>query len=583
MKPKLGMLFLGLILITPACYTVKSNTCYADAVQTTIQTETIDDWMPDKGLQTQISQDLGIPIEQLTKETLADKTVYLDIDFTDIYFPMIQDLTGVEYLKGYSVVLSPRKNITTTNLETIFTQHLDNLESVNWYGNDVAYSQIDFYSVFKDWKYFYKSNVPEENSTFDISGNIAHESKIPLVLDPASYSEGGEIKLSLKDLGIWSSDTVKFYSGRDVFQSYGLSDALVIKEGGRILATYDFSTFDPLTQSFIFKFNPQKSLTLEELQGKHITYVLTTPQVDRYSDYSTFFDTHTAGGFTGDTTLKHASIAYFFSDVQFLSKQGLLTINYVDEQGNKISEPTRYQDDIGASYSFGPKEIEGYTFKEVRGETQGTIQNIEQSITFVYSHQIVGPGVNIQDKTSLYVKNTTLFVGEPWNPEDNLISATDSSGNPLSIKDIEVIGQVDTKRVGSYTLIYKFQSIDQNDIETVATVTVLEKENIQQKSSEDPMQTQRNQVTVVQYLMNKSTENQWSLTPFQYNGEGANNLTNITKEKSLNLSSPNFLSHSNNEKPESLPNLSDKVTQSLSLFGFSSLLIGFWLLKIKKW
>lgn len=63
---------------------------------------------------------------------------------------------------------------------------------------------------------------------------------------------------------------------------------------------------------------------------------------------------------------------------------------------------------------------------------------------------------HIADKTSIIVRNTVIYTGEPWKAEDNFVSATDKNGNSISFKQVNVKGGVNTKKAGTYTIAYSY-------------------------------------------------------------------------------------------------------------------------------
>ncbi|WP_323133762.1 bacterial Ig-like domain-containing protein [Enterococcus gallinarum] len=74
----------------------------------------------------------------------------------------------------------------------------------------------------------------------------------------------------------------------------------------------------------------------------------------------------------------------------------------------------------------------------------------------------------LADQTSVKAKDSTLYVGDTWQAEDNFVSATDKDGKALSIADVTVSGDVDTSKAGSYQVTYK-----NGNAESVATITVV--------------------------------------------------------------------------------------------------------------
>ncbi|MGM0231164.1 hypothetical protein IGJ28_003256 [Enterococcus sp. AZ091] len=74
----------------------------------------------------------------------------------------------------------------------------------------------------------------------------------------------------------------------------------------------------------------------------------------------------------------------------------------------------------------------------------------------------------LADQTSVKAKDSTLYVGDTWQAEDNFVSATDKDGKSLSIAEVTVSGDVDTSKAGSYQVTYK-----NGNTESVATITVV--------------------------------------------------------------------------------------------------------------
>ncbi|WP_285141050.1 MucBP domain-containing protein [Lactococcus petauri] len=61
-----------------------------------------------------------------------------------------------------------------------------------------------------------------------------------------------------------------------------------------------------------------------------------------------------------------------------------VTVIYVDEDDNQISENVVKSGNIGDIYSTEQKDINGYTFKEVKGNTTGQFTDQAQTVTYVY-------------------------------------------------------------------------------------------------------------------------------------------------------------------------------------------------------
>ncbi|WP_413537093.1 bacterial Ig-like domain-containing protein [Carnobacterium divergens] len=75
------------------------------------------------------------------------------------------------------------------------------------------------------------------------------------------------------------------------------------------------------------------------------------------------------------------------------------------------------------------------------------------------------------DLTSVKAKDSTIFVGDHWQPGDNFVSATAVDGQSVDVDKLTVEGTVDTNNAGKYDVVYKNQSATAK-----ATITVVEKQ-----------------------------------------------------------------------------------------------------------
>ena len=126
---------------------------------------------------------------------------------------------------------------------------------------------------------------------------------------------------------------------------------------------------------------------------------------------------------------------------------------------------------IGEDYTTEQKDIPGYTFKEVQGYVTGKFTDQPQTVTYVYEQY--------KDKSTVLVHDSELTVGDTWKPEDNFDSSTDYYGNTVPFSNINVAGQVDTTKSGTYKVTYRrfvpnFFSASENQgtYSAIATITV---------------------------------------------------------------------------------------------------------------
>ncbi|HGW2901463.1 TPA: MucBP domain-containing protein [Enterococcus faecalis] len=125
-------------------------------------------------------------------------------------------------------------------------------------------------------------------------------------------------------------------------------------------------------------------------------------------------------------------------------KAAEVTAKYVDTEGNKISDNVVKTGNIGDDYSTEQKEIDGYTFKEVRGNSTGKFTDQVQTVTYVY----VKNPVKAAEVTAKYVDT------EGNKISDNVVK-TGNIGDDYSTEQKEIDGytlkEVQGNPTGKYT------------------------------------------------------------------------------------------------------------------------------------
>ena len=75
------------------------------------------------------------------------------------------------------------------------------------------------------------------------------------------------------------------------------------------------------------------------------------------------------------------------------------------------------------------------------------------------------------DQSKLEVKDTTIYVGDSWKPEDNFVSATDKTGQDVPFEKIDVQGTVNVDKIGDYEIVYKNGKKRKQSFMSVMTVS----------------------------------------------------------------------------------------------------------------
>ena len=147
------------------------------------------------------------------------------------------------------------------------------------------------------------------------------------------------------------------------------------------------------------------------------------------------------------------------------------SVLYVGDKWDPAANFVSATDKDGNSLSIDPTMVTGDVNVKVPGNYQVTYTNGSAS-------QLAEVIVK-ENKETIVVKDLTIYVGDTWNPADQFISATDKAGSPLFFIKEMVSGVVDSKKIGTYKVVFRNGQAEQQ-----TTVTVKEnKETIHAKDS----------------------------------------------------------------------------------------------------
>ncbi|HBI6206884.1 TPA: bacterial Ig-like domain-containing protein, partial [Listeria monocytogenes] len=142
---------------------------------------------------------------------------------------------------------------------------------------------------------------------------------------------------------------------------------------------------------------------------------------------------------------------------------------YVEDKWSPKDNLVSATDKDGNELTVGDLEVEGTVNTSKAGVYEITYKNGSLSETA----KITVKDLNENDQTSLEVKDSTLYVGDKWEANDNFISATDKDGNTLKVTDLQIEGAVNTKNAGIYEVTYR-----NGNSSKIAKITVKEKPSI---------------------------------------------------------------------------------------------------------
>ncbi|WP_430600276.1 hypothetical protein IGI84_002018 [Enterococcus sp. DIV0008] len=133
---------------------------------------------------------------------------------------------------------------------------------------------------------------------------------------------------------------------------------------------------------------------------------------------------------------------------------------YVGDDWHAVDNFVSATDKTGANVPFSNVTVSGAVDTSKEGQYPVVYQNGNQ--------KAVATITVVANQATVVVKDSTLYVGDSWELADNFVSATDKSGQALTLADLTTSGEVDTKVPGEYQVTYR-----NGKAEATATITVL--------------------------------------------------------------------------------------------------------------
>ncbi|MFZ1775638.1 MAG: MucBP domain-containing protein [Lactococcus raffinolactis] len=424
--------------------------------------ENIDSWMPDKNLQKVIVECLGLNnVDEITKELLGSQHIHISDSSTNL-FGQITDFTGLEYANGVNFSLGSDTSSRT-------------FDSVN----DLLSSDI------------------KEKASWIFSGDL--KSVFPNGIDCSKFNS--YLNVGIDPHNTWPINKV-FSLNQNNYTSFFLSfsDAKIFNA--------PFTDTNFMTYASLYIGNPYPSVPLHynaEVQNSGIKFTLdpyysvdysklvgqtfvNTPGQIQFPD-GPFCQIH----FSWESNVNNSNnlnVNASFS-ITFGYVASDLTVKYQDISGNKIADFKTVSGNVGDAYDVSTdtykQNINGYTFKEVQGQTTGTLSDQEQTVTYVYTKNPVEAKpltVRYHDTASEKIADSKIISGNIGDIYDVSTDEhkLDIDGHTFKEVQGQTIGILtDKEQVVTYVytknpikakvLTVKYQDTADNEIATAKTIS----------------------------------------------------------------------------------------------------------------
>ncbi|NAA54130.1 bacterial Ig-like domain-containing protein, partial [Enterococcus faecalis] len=212
--------------------------------------------------------------------------------------------------------------------------------------------------------------------------------------------------------------------------------------------------------------------------------------IDNVTHTATEFTTDEKGQYsfdaimTGDYTLRVTNVPQEYSvDEEYLTGKAIKLVKgdnqlkipltkTIDHSRLQVKDTTIYVGDKWKPednfVSATEKTGQDVPFEKI--DVQGTV-NVDKigdyEIVYKNGTKEAKAIVHVRDDSQLEVKDTTIYVGDKWEAEDNFVSATDKTGQDVPFEKITVSGQVDNTKAGIYPIIYSYEGKEETAHVTV--------------------------------------------------------------------------------------------------------------------
>ena len=177
-------------------------------------------------------------------------------------------------------------------------------------------------------------------------------------------------------------------------------------------------------------------------------------------------DTQTAGTYTVSYTLNNLT-----KDATIVVKPRLTAIN-VSDSTIYVGDPWEAEDNFESALDKDGNDVD-FSALTVDASKADTSKAGSFDVTYTYDGVTSTAIVTVKEKqTAVNVHDSTIYVGDSWEAEDNFESALDKDGNDVDFSALTVdASKADTSKAGSFDVTYTYDGVT-----STAIVTVKEKQ-----------------------------------------------------------------------------------------------------------
>ncbi|MFR1797916.1 MAG: bacterial Ig-like domain-containing protein [Enterococcus casseliflavus] len=173
-------------------------------------------------------------------------------------------------------------------------------------------------------------------------------------------------------------------------------------------------------------------------------------------------DTQTAGTYTVSYTLNNLT-----KDATIVVKPRLTAIN-VSDSTIYVGDPWEAEDNFESALDKDGNDVD-FSALTVDASKADTSKAGSFDVTYTYDGVTSTAIVTVKEKqTAVNVHDSTIYVGDNWEAEDNFDSALDKDGNPIDFQELTVdASKAETNKAGTFEVTYTYDGVTSTAIITV--------------------------------------------------------------------------------------------------------------------
>ncbi|MGJ0739148.1 bacterial Ig-like domain-containing protein [Enterococcus casseliflavus] len=173
-------------------------------------------------------------------------------------------------------------------------------------------------------------------------------------------------------------------------------------------------------------------------------------------------DTQTAGTYTVSYTLNNLTKV-----ATIVVKPRLTAIN-VSDSTIYVGDPWEAEDNFESALDKDGNDVD-FSALTVDASKADTSKAGSFDVTYTYDGVTSTAIVTVKEKqTTVNVHDSTIYVGDSWEAEDNFDSALDKDGNPIDFQELTVdASKAETNKAGTFEVTYTYDGVTSTAIITV--------------------------------------------------------------------------------------------------------------------